>query len=129
MTSKRPYYMVLTLATFLAACGDSTDPVSNAGNGDNVGNGGNYPVATSSVSVVDNSFNPSSVTVAVGTTVTWTWAGNNDHNVTFDDGVNDSATQTDGSHTRTFAAAGTFPYHCTIHGPSIMSGQVSVTAP
>ncbi len=125
MTLTPRYNTALTLAIFLAACGDSTDPGN--GNGNNGGN--SNPVPTSSVNVVDNKFNPSPNTVTAGTTVTWTWTGNNSHNVTFDDGVTNSATQASGSHTRTFGTAGSFPYHCTIHGPSVMSGQVTVSAP
>lgn len=128
MTLTPRYYTALTLATFLAACGDSTDP-GNA-KGGREGNGtGTGPVATSSVSVVDNSFNPSSITVTAGTTVTWSWAGNNQHNVTFDDSKDDSITQSDGNHTRTFDDVGGFPYHCSVHGASIMSGVVTVTTP
>ncbi len=85
--------------------------------------------------VGDNFFNPSSRTVSSGTTVTWNWvsegnsytgAGPNSHSVTFDDGVGSSVTQSEGKHTRQFAAAGTFPYHCTIHGSAVMSGVIVV---
>ena len=79
---------------------------------------------TNSVSVDDDFFQPSATTVAVGTTVTWTWIGSIGHNVTFDDGPH-SATQASGTYTRTFAAAGTYKYHCTIHGVA-MSGTVTV---
>ncbi len=124
MTFTPRYYTVLTLAIFLAACGDSSDPGSGNSNG-----GIGDPVATNNVSVADNSFTPQVITLTPGATVTWTWAGSNDHNVTFDDGVDDSVTQDSGSHTRTFGAAGTFLYHCTIHGASIMAGEVNVTTP
>jgi plastocyanin len=43
--------------------------------------------------------------------------------VTFDDGVA-SPTQSDGTYSRTFAAAGTYTYHCTVH-PS-MTGTITV---
>ena len=64
-------------------------------------------------------------TVAVGTTVKWTWAnGAVNHNVTFDDGTK-SATQNTGTYSRQFNTAGTYNYPCTIHGPS-MSGTITV---
>jgi hypothetical protein len=48
------------------------------------------------------------------------------HNVTFDDGSNiASPVQDSGSSNRTFSAAGTYKYHCVIHG-SAMSGMVVV---
>lgn len=80
------------------------------------------------VAVGNNFFSPADVSVAPGTTVTWRWAaGAVEHNVTFDDGQH-SATQSSGTFPRTFATAGTFPYHCTIHGASVMHGTVTVTS-
>ena len=83
------------------------------------------PSSTSNaISVGDDFFQPSATTVAVGTTVTWTWAGSISHNVTFDDGPH-SVTQASGTFARAFTTAGTFKYHCTIHGLA-MSGTVTV---
>lgn len=79
---------------------------------------------TASVSVLDNFFNPTSSTVSAGGTVTWTWGGGVDHNVTFSAGSS-SGTQTAGTFARTFADAGSFGYQCTIHGSS-MSGTIVV---
>jgi plastocyanin len=83
--------------------------------------------------VSNNAYSPTPKTVTAGTTVTWTWrtcTGDTysgqacvTHNVTFDDGVS-SPSQDNGSFTRTFAAPGTYNYHCTLHA---MSGQVQVT--
>jgi plastocyanin len=113
--------IALTTLT-LAACGGSDGygdgPTGSSGNPSGGGS------TSSSIAVADNSFTPSATTVARGTTVTWTWGGRVQHNVTFDDGPA-SATQTAGTYTRTFAAAGTFPYHCTIHGTA-MAGTVTV---
>jgi len=91
------------------SCGDSTGP------------GGN------SVSVEDNLFDPDNLTVAPGTTVTWTWNASVDHNVTWDGAGQPapSPTQSSGSYSRAFATAGTFDYHCSIHGPA-MSGTITV---
>jgi plastocyanin len=80
---------------------------------------------SNSLTVSNNLFDPNSTTVPVGTTVTWTWAvGSVNHNVTFDDGTK-SGTQNTGTFTRTFTTAGTYNYHCTIHG-SAMSGTIKV---
>ena len=69
-----------------------------------------------------------SVTIAVGGTVTWTWsAGAVTHNVTFQTaGAPSNVSNTSsGSFPRTFNSAGTYQYVCTIHGAS-MSGSVTV---
>jgi plastocyanin len=81
------------------------------------------------VTVQDNSFNPSSRAVTAGQTVTWTWAGSNQHDVTWDTGSPAaSPTQASGTYDRTFATAGTYSYHCTIHGSAGagMHGTVTV---
>ena len=65
------------------------------------------------------------------TTVVWAWSsGGVSHNVTFDDGEQ-SGNRSSGTYQRTFADAGSFPYHCTIHGTATsgMRGSVTVTAP
>lgn len=46
------------------------------------------------------------------------------HNVAFDQGPG-SVTQSSGIFARSFPTAGTYAYHCTIHGAS-MSGRVVV---
>ena len=80
---------------------------------------------SNSVSVGDNSFTPSAITVSVGTTVTWTWVGYATHNVTFDDGDSSPDQTAGGTYSLAFSTAGTYKYHCTIHGAA-MSGTVTV---
>jgi plastocyanin len=100
--------------------------------GDNNGDGGQGPGDTpdGDILVRNNSFTPSGFEVAPGATVVWAWqAGSAIHNVTFDDGET-SGNQSSGTYERDFAAAGTFPYHCTIHGTATsgMRGVVTVAA-
>ena len=84
--------------------------------------------ADMTVEVHNNFFDPDDLTVPMDATVTWEWhSGGTAHNVTFDDGPA-SDDLTSGTFTRTFNTAGTFNYHCTIHGPS-MAGTVTVSAP
>jgi plastocyanin len=101
--------------TASACSGDGGDPPT----------GGNPP-AEGDITVGNHFFSPDELDVAAGATVVWTWAaGAVTHNVTFDGGpVSDN--QASGSFTRTFSAPGTYPYHCSIHGASVMSGVVSV---
>ena len=81
--------------------------------------------AASVTATLDSKFDPGTVTVTAGGTVTWTFAML--HNVTFEGtgptGGNIPNTAS-GSVQRTFPAAGTYNYHCTIH--SGMSGTVVV---
>lgn len=80
----------------------------------------------STVSVVNNAFTPGTVEVALNSTVTWQWnSGGVEHNVTFDAGPA-SGNRTSGSFSRTFAAAGSFAYACTIHAAEGMTGVVNV---
>jgi plastocyanin len=88
---------------------------------------GEPTAAPNGVNVLDNEFEPGSLSVAAGTTVTWTWMGSNTHNVTWD-GAGEpgpSPTQAAGTYTRTFSTAGTFAYHCSVHGPA-MDGTIVV---
>lgn len=109
--------IVAAALTALAALGCGSDG----------GSTDNNPPPAGGVSVANNSFTPSALSTTVGSTVTWTWnSGGVQHNVTFDDGQN-SPTQGTGTFERTFTVAGSYPYHCTIHGVS-MSGTVTVSA-
>src|SRR5687767_11839235 len=106
-------------AVALTSCGSSggtEPPPVNPGGGGGGGTG-------VSVTVRNNSFSPSQVTVAAGTTVTWRWdscTGDGyggqvctSHSVTFDDGGPSAPAKEDGSFARTFGNAGTFTYYCT----------------
>lgn len=88
------------------------------------------PGNQSTVQVQDNAFSPDQRTVNVGTTVTWDWTGSNAHNVTWVSGAPAaSATQSSGTYQRTFDAAGTFTYYCTIHGTPTSGMRGSVVVP
>jgi plastocyanin len=76
-----------------------------------------------SVAVKDNFFQSDSVVLQVNDTVYWTWAGAQNHNVTFGPGQA-SATQSSGTYNRQFTTVGKFAYTCTLH--SGMNGVVVV---
>jgi plastocyanin len=75
---------------------------------------------------IDNfSFGPQTVTVPVGTTVTWTNHDDTPHTVVSTDGVFKSKVRdTDEKFSYTFAKPGTYPYFCSVHPK--MTGQVVV---
>lgn len=123
---------ILVLLT--GACSGAGLTATTTGGGGGGGNGGG---ASASVTIQDFSFSPVDDTIRAGATLTWTNNGPSSHTVTSDDGSFDSGTlaapsgsdpyggRTSGaSYTRTFPAAGTFAYHCTIH-PG-MTGTITV---
>ena len=89
------------------------------------------PGSTANVSATtSNTFDPSSVTITANGQVTWNFASVG-HTVTFDNAApaggnigTVSSPAANSSVSRTFAASGTYPYHCAIHGG--MSGEVKV---
>lgn len=116
--------------TLLAACG-------GGGRGDGAPTApGNYtpgtpstpttPAANEIIATTSNTFNPSTLTVAKGTTVTFTFQATT-HNVNF---ANVAGAPTNIPNTansgvqRLFATAGTFGYDCSLH--SGMTGTVIV---
>jgi plastocyanin len=82
--------------------------------------------AAPSVTITGSSFSPGSLTVKVGTTVTWTNTSIFDHTVTSDSALFDSGGLGQGGvFTFTFNQAGTFTYHCSYHPGMI--GTIVVT--
>jgi plastocyanin len=94
----------------------------------NTGTSGTNPPAGggNAVSIVDFAFNPGTLSVKAGTQVTWTNTSNTAHTVTANDGSFDSGTvNPNATFSHTFASAGTFAYHCSIH--SSMTATITVT--
>jgi len=114
MTRRPPRHSaiaLLVLPLLVAACGggDDDEPTS--------------PAAEGEVEVIDNKFEPETIEVAIGDTVTWVFKGSVKHNVVGPGFT--SKTQKDGTFERTFNSAGTVKYVCTIH-PG-MNGKVEVS--
>jgi plastocyanin len=83
------------------------------------------PAASVEVKIDNFSFGPAAITVAVGTTVTWTNRDDIPHTVVSDDKVFKSKVlDTDEKFSYTFAKPGTYPYFCSIHPK--MTGKVIV---
>jgi plastocyanin/predicted lipoprotein with Yx(FWY)xxD motif len=77
------------------------------------------------IKIASFAFSPTSVTVAVGTKVTWTNSDTTGHTVASDTGLFNSPNLINGdSFSFTFTTPGTYAYHCSIH-PS-MNGTVTV---
>lgn len=119
---KKNFYVVvlfISLAT-IASCSKKNTYSSSGGSN-------NPPAGSNAVTMSGMAFNPTNISVTVGTTVTWT---NNDamsHTVTSNDGTSfNSGTIAAGStFSFKFMTAGTYAYHCTFHAG--MTGTVVVT--
>ena len=125
-------FLVVVLTTIVACGGDGGGPTES-----NNKVPPPPPGTPNSIVVRNNSFTPGDLAAATNAMVTWTWdscTGSDGygtgetctaHDVVFDDGAPGSGAQSGGTFSRTFGAAGTFPYHCSIHGAA-MSGKVVV---
>jgi len=71
---------------------------------------------TTEIKIDNFSFGPATLTVSVGTTVTWANRDDIPHTVVSTDGVFKSKVlDTDEKFSFTFSKAGTYPYFCSIH--------------
>jgi plastocyanin len=138
MRFMRPHTLIATFAILSAAAGCSGTGVESPALATVI-----PPAGTpNSVVLTNDVFTPGTLNTSVGSTVTWTWNsctssayGTGDgvgtstscvsHTVTFDDGSPGSVLQSSGTFARKFTAAGTYTYHCAIHG-SAMTGSVVV---
>jgi plastocyanin len=84
------------------------------------------PSAAGAEVKIDNFiFGPQTITIPVGTTVTWTNRDDIPHTSVSTEGVFKSKVMdTDEKFSYTFSKAGTYPYYCSIHPK--MTGQVVV---
>ena len=86
---------------------------------------GTFPSVAEVEATEGNAFNPSSVDIGTGGTVTWAFKGVT-HNVTFSStgAPGNIGNSTSTSVSRTFGSAGTYNYQCTLHAG--MAGRVVV---
>lgn len=73
-------------------------------------------VSKNEVQIKSFAYSPSSITVKVGDSVTWTNQDSVGHSATADDNSFDTGVLAQGkSGSFTFSKAGTYSYHCTVH--------------
>jgi plastocyanin len=124
-------FLALAAIVSVGCFNESTlDPTGTTGTstGGGGGGGGDGSGSDAAVTIFDNGYNPTSVTVPVGGSVTWTWTGNNAHAVAFDDTtIAPSPVQTRGTFRQRFTRAGTFSFFCSVHGRTVEAGTVTVT--
>ena len=131
MASTRRQFMAVLGAGVLALAGctgstDDGEPESTPTPGSD-GDGG------ATVTMMDTTFEPLTLSVATGTTVGWVNEADFGHDVTaaqFHETAADwdisAAVAAGDSTSHTFEAAGVYEYVCTIHGESSMCGAVVV---
>jgi plastocyanin len=125
--------VVAVAAVVTVACGAVAvaAAVTSEDNGPAAGSSGGSPGSGPSepVTIHDFAFDPPDLSVAVGTTVTWTNEDNTTHTVTGTDPDIDVIASPDLDHgdtySVTFGQAGTYHYICSIH--TNMTGTVTVT--
>lgn len=107
---------VAVAALFLGACsGDPTTPADSPEN------------SSVRIVVADDSFSPELRTVNAGESIVWEWTGSNEHTVHFESlNLNSGSPKTSGTFQATLNTAGSFSYHCEVHGQS-MSGTITVS--
>ena len=82
------------------------------------------------IDIADFAFNPASVEITEGTTVTWTNQDSAPHTATGDNGEFDTGQLAQGdSASVTFDTAGTYAYHCSIHPNMVASIVVTAGEP
>jgi plastocyanin len=111
----------------LAACSTTSEPTTTTGAGTTTTTAGTTTTADSSTTVTirNFAFEPGTLTVTVGTTVTWVNDDGATHTVTADGGAFDSGRLANGATFQfTFDEVGDFTYHCSLH--STMQGTISV---
>jgi plastocyanin len=91
------------------------------------------PADATIVRIADLTFDPAQITIATGTTVSWSNEDSVPHTVTSTDGAFDSGIFDPGADfTWTFAQPGSFPYACQIHplmqGTVIVAGEAVASA-
>ena len=107
MSSATKLVLAFTIGAFLVAAMFAAAPKLSANP---------QQAATAEVKIDNFSFGPGTLTVAPGTTVTWTNRDDIPHTVVSTDSVFKSKVlDTDEKFSYTFTKAGTYPYFCSIH--------------
>ena len=119
--------VIALLVTLGAGCGKgySSTPASPSPTPAPVGPSSPVTIPTGAASLGDRAYSPDEITVAVGSTVTWTNTDTVAHTSTSNGSGWNSGTIAPGQQfSTTLQTAGTFAYHCAIH-PG-MVGTVTV---
>ena len=120
----RTLSLLLVLAVVAAGCGADDDQPGKPRVGSPPGSQGTKP-SDGAIAIADFKFVPETVTVDVGTTVTWTNEDAAPHTATADDGSFDTGNLREGDAGKfTFREAGSYAYFCEFH--KFMRAKITV---
>ena len=127
MLRKRPAAIVAVGALLLAGCSQARPVATTVAPTTQMSITAPPKAAGPNQVIIDGfAFEPTSLTVPAGTTVTWTNRDEEPHTVAASDGsFHSPGMGTGATFTHTFSTAGTFDYVCSIH--PMMRGTVVVT--
>jgi plastocyanin len=136
---RAPYLVAAAFVLVLAGCGGGSNDNSGAAPPPATGAqpapsqpapsgsaaAGGAASAAGAVNIHNFAFTPAAITVTSGGAVTWTFQDSLQHTVVADDNSFSSKPEGNGqTFAHTFPAAGSVPYHCSIH--PFMKGTVTV---
>ena len=108
--------LLLAVLFISNSCSKSSSDTMTGMTNNPYGTGGSAGPGMNEVFIQGMAFSPATITVTAGTTITWTNKDGYAHTVTSDTNLfNSGNIGSNGTFTYTFATAGTYQYHCTIH--------------
>jgi plastocyanin len=115
--------LAIVMSIALAACSSTSSPTPTVAGATGGGNG----AAPNMIKISNFAFSPDTMTVKVGSKVTWTNEDSATHTVVSDDGktFQSRGIAQNATYSFTFTSAGTFPYHCSVHPQ--MTAKIIVT--
>jgi plastocyanin len=113
---------IFVILSIFNSCTKSTDYMNGMGSTTGSSTGAKGGPGPNEVWIQGMAFNPSTITVTAGTTITWTNKDALTHTVTSNSGLFDSGSiNANGIYSNTFNTAGTFSYYCIFHPGMIAS--------
>jgi plastocyanin len=117
--------LLFAIFMILNGCNKSSTYGTTGMTGNKGGTGAGGP-GTNEVFIQGMAFNPATITVTAGTMITWTNKDAIAHTVTSDVKLFDSGSVgPNATFSYTFASAGTYSYHCSIHPSMVASVTVN----
>lgn len=111
---------ITTALAIASSCGGGSSPTSPSTGGNS---GTPITIVNGAQVLTTTAYSPNPLTVSVGTTVTWTNKDSTTHTATSDTGAFNGTVAPNAQFSFTFANAGTFTYHCSLH-PNMVGSVV-----
>ncbi|MGH9408919.1 MAG: cupredoxin domain-containing protein, partial [Vicinamibacterales bacterium] len=116
--------IALTALAIAAGCGSSSSTPTTPSTGTSAGSGTPITIVKGAQTLTTTAYSPNPLTIAAGTTVTWTNSDNTQHTAVSDTGTfNSGLINPNAGFSFTFPSKGTFTYHCSLH-PNMVGSVV-----